>query len=83
MNIKAMNKEVKAFVDEVGIDAVRKASLAEVLQAYYMGMPLEDCSPYCGADEVANDLGLSVAEINYWEDLKYKKTSWLNSEEVA
>ena len=30
------------------------------------------------SDEVANDLGLSTREYNYWDDLYYKKNSWFN-----
>jgi len=48
-----------------------------MMSAFYCGTYLEyTCN--AGPDEVANDLGLSTWEYNYWDDLYYKKNSWFN-----
>lgn len=77
MNLKQLDKEVKKFVAEVGRDECKKYGLSAMMQAFYCGMYLEPCD--YSPDEVANDLGISNAEYNYWDDLYYKKSSWFNS----
>lgn len=80
MNIKQLDKRVKDFVDEVGVNECKKVGLSAMMQAFYCGMRLNDCLGAASPDEVANDLGISVQEYNYWDDLYYKKDSWFNKE---
>jgi hypothetical protein len=75
----SLDADVKKFVEEVGGYGVcRRAGLSAMMQAFYCGMRLSDCTGEASPDEVANDLGLSTREYNYWDDLYYKKNSWFN-----
>lgn len=77
---KKFEDSVKKFVKEVGVRECHKAGLAAMMMAFYCGTELEyDCC--AGADEVANDLGISAREFNWWDDLYYKKDSWFNQME--
>ena len=77
MNKKQMDEKIKKFVEEVGVKECNRAGLAAMMTAYYCGMHLEyNCC--ASPDEVANDLGISAQEYNYWDDLYYKKDSWFN-----
>ena len=80
MDIKVLDKKVKDFVNEVGINECKKAGLSAMMSAFYCGMRLSDCTSAASPDEVANDLGLSTSEYYYWDDLYYKKNSWFNKE---
>ena len=77
MNKTELDKKVKEFVEEIGVEECKKAGLAAMMSAFYCGMHL-DYTCNAGPDEVANDLGLSSWEYNYWDDLYYKKNSWFN-----
>lgn len=72
-----LEQKIKEFVKEVGVKECHKAGLAAMMQAYYCGMDL-DYHCCAGADEVANDLGISTREYNYWDELYYRKDSWFN-----
>ena len=71
------DKDVKEFVENVGGYTVcRHAGLAATMQAFYCGVDLSNNS--ADSSEIADDLGLSNGEYNYWVDLWYKKDSWFN-----
>lgn len=74
-----LDDKIKEFVKTVGAKDCKKAGLASVLSSFYCGMPL-NFNFKGDADEVANELGLSRATYEYWEDLFYKRDSWLNKE---
>ena len=75
----SLDADVKKFVKDVGGYSVcRRAGLSAMMQAFYCGMRLSDCTSEASPDEVANDLGLSTIEYNYWDDLYYKKNNWFN-----
>lgn len=73
-----LDNEVKDFVKDIGIPICKRAGLGAMAKAFYLGLnPTQEVS--CDISEVANELELSIQEINYWEDLWYKKDSWLNN----
>lgn len=73
-----LDNEVKDFVKDIGIPICKKAGLGAMVKAFYLGLnPVQEVS--YDIFEVANELELSIQEINYWEDLWYKKDSWLNN----
>ena len=72
-------KEIKQFCKDAGYAHVKKCGLAATVMAFYMGTRLE-WGKGEEFDDIANQLGLSRKECNYWEDLFYKKDSWLNKE---
>lgn len=78
MDLKKLDTQVKDFVDEVGKAECTKYGLSAMMSAFYCGMRLSDCASNASPDEVADDLGLSSREYNYWDDLYYKKDSWFN-----
>ena len=75
--MKKLDKEVKEFVEEVGYNICKKAGLGATISAFYMGMT-PDPNDNGDFDDIANELGLLGKEVNYWEDLWYKKDSWFN-----
>jgi len=72
-------KEIKQFCKDAGYAHVKKCGLAATVMAFYMGTRLE-WGKGEEFDDIANQLGLSRKECDYWEDLFYKKDSWLNKE---
>ena len=75
--MKKLEKEIQAFVGTVGYNACKKAGLGPTMFAFYSGMNPD--SQFGGEwDEVANALGISSKEANYWEEIWYKKDSWFN-----
>lgn len=77
-----LDKEVRQFVEDNGFYNCHQIGLAGLMNAFYCSIPIEQSNLISvSADEVANDLGLSRKEFEYWEDLYYKKTSWFNNEE--
>ena len=74
---KQFEAEVKQFFEEVGVSVCKRAGLGSTVAAFYMGM--DPSSSHGGSfDEVVSELELTRKEIKYWEDLWYKKDSWLN-----
>lgn len=80
MDIKELDKDVREFVNDVGYSRIKRCGLGATIAAFYTGMNLVENS---GDDfyEIAAELGLSRKEVNYWEDLYWKKDSWLNKGE--
>ena len=78
-DVKELDTDVREFMNEVGIKICRKAGLASTMKAFYLGL---DTVSYDNGDfdEIVNELDLARQESSYWEDLWYKKDSWLNSE---
>lgn len=72
--------KVKQFCKDAGYDHVKKCGLGATVMAFYMGTKLE-WGKNEDFDSIANELNLSKDECNYWEDLFYKKDSWLNKNE--
>ena len=72
--------DIKEFCKEFGYGTVKRAGIANTVKAYYMGIDLE-FDEDADFDEVARELDMSRKEYNYWEDLFYKKDSWLNTTE--
>ena len=77
-NLKSLDKEVKQFVDDYGKSVCKKAGLAGCINSFYCGLDIRPIES--SADEIANELGLFRKEFEYWEDLFYKKDSWLNQD---
>lgn len=75
---KSLDTEVKEFITEVGKSVCKKAGLAATVSAFYLGN-YPNPNDTGDFDEVANELGLSRKDANYWEDLWYKKDSWFNN----
>ena len=67
-------KEIKQFCKDAGYAHVKKCGLAATVMAFYMGTRLE-WGKGEEFDDIANQLGLSRKECDYWEDLFYKKDS--------
>lgn len=76
-NLKSLDKEIKQFVNDYGKAICHKAGLAGMINSFYCGTAIMPCD--ASAEEIANDLGLSSKEFDYWEDLYYKKSSWFNN----
>ena len=71
--------DIKQFCKDIGYSRIKRAGLANTVKAYYLGMDLS-YENYEDFDEVANELDLSSKECTYWENLFYRKDSWLNKE---
>lgn len=74
---KKFDQEVKEFVEEVGKSVCKKAGIAATIVSFYTGVN-PNSNNVGSFDEVVNELELSRKEIDYWEDLWYKKDSWFN-----
>lgn len=76
--LEKLDKEVREFVNDFGKSICKRAGLAGLMRSFYCGLDIRPSES--SADEIANDLGLSKKEFEYWEDLFYEKESWLNKD---
>lgn len=72
----AFDEEVRMYFTQMEKSEVKGASVGQLMQSYYLGLPINECQGDAG--EIADGLGMSDDEYAYWEDLAYKKDSWLN-----
>ena len=81
LKIDKLDKEVEEFVNDCGKSICKRAGLAGMMNSFYCGLDIRPSE--ASEDEIANDLELSKQEFEYWENLFYKKDSWLNQESIA
>ena len=74
-----LDNNVKEFINSIGKNLCKRAGLASTVVAFYEGRT-PDTNFKGDFDEVVNELGLTQKEINYWEDLWYKRNSRFNKE---